>query len=320
MVRSPQIKLSFFCGLAAKCNQIMNWVLISIFAYFINAFSSVIDKFILKKPIQHPIVLGFYSGILSIFVLFLAPFGLNWPGFSQFLISILAGIIFLAALIVFYSVLREGETSRIIPVIGGFTPIFVLIISYFVLGAHLTLFQFIAFGLLVCGGVLISAEKNDKNYKFGHFKKSIFAAFLFAIFYILSKYIFLNQPFISGFIWQRLGSFLGAIFLLVIFKNRELIFKTSKELKFKWGALVVVNKIIGGISFILINYAIYLGSVALVSALEGTRYAFIFLIVTALSIKYPAIFEEKISTPAIIQKIIAILLISLGFVVLFIKL
>lgn len=297
----------------------MNWVLISIVAYFTNAFSLVIDKFILKKPIQHPVVFGFYSGILSIFVLFLAPFGLNWPGFNQFLISISAGIIFLVALMVFYGALKEGETSRIVPVIGGFTPIFVLIISYFVFAEHLKLFQFIAFGLLVCGGVLISAEKSDKNYRFGHFKKSIFAAFLFSIFYILSKYIFLNQHFISGFIWQRLGSFLGAMLLLIVFKNRELIFKTSKGFKFKWGALVIANKIIGGIAFILINYAIYLGSVVLVSALEGTRYAFVFLIATALSMKYPAIFEEKISMSVIIQKIIAILLISLGFAVLFIK-
>lgn len=300
----------------------MSWLIIAISAYFLNALNSVIDKFLLGRSIPQPIVYSFYVGILSITALVFAPFGLVWPGLYQVLASFLVGIIFLFALIAFFTALKEGEASRVVPIIGGLTPIFVFSLTYLFLEERLNWFQILAFFLLVLGGVLISIKKNETSeatgsgYSIKGLKIAILTALLFGFFYVSVKFIFLNQPFISGFIWTRMGSFLAALGLLIPSKNRELIFGTTKTLEIKMGGLFIFNKALAGLAFILLNYAISLASVTLVNALAGIQYVFLLILVILLSKNLPFILEEKITWPIMIQKISAIFLIGLGLLIL----
>ena len=62
------------------------------------------------------------------------------------------------------------------------------------------------------------------------------------------------------------------------------------------------------------NYAIRLGSVTLINALQGTQYLFLLALTSLLSLKFPKILHEKVTTQTITQKIIAIVIISFGLV------
>ena len=55
-------------------------IFLAILAYFFNAITSVIDKFLLNKGIPNSVVYAFYMGILSIFVLPLFLVEFFWPG------------------------------------------------------------------------------------------------------------------------------------------------------------------------------------------------------------------------------------------------
>ena len=66
------------------------------------------------------------------------------------------------------------------------------------------------------------------------------------------------------------------------------------------------------IGFLLQNYAIFLGSVALVNALQGVQYAFLLVLGGLISVFYPNLLKENISTKVVIQKLTAVLLISIG--------
>jgi len=304
----------------------MSWAFVAIVAYFINAVNSVIDKLLLDKNIPNPIAYTFYVGLFSIFVLVFAPFSLVWPGFGQLMLSFLVGAVFLFALLAFFIALSKDEVSRIAPIVGAFTPIFVFILSFLFLGERLFWHQITAFIFLFAGGILILARRKEhhlhnnsafKKYSLQKIEISLLAAFLFALFYVLTKFVFLGQPFVSTFVWTRVGSFLTA-FLLILPKGfRRAVFHTTKNVGVRGGGLFIFNKFLAGIGFILLNYAISLGSVTLVNALQGIQYvSILFLAGIIVRISPGAIKEEVHHWKCFLQKITAVFLIGIGLVIL----
>lgn len=75
---------------------------------------------------------------------------------------------------------------------------------------------------------------------------------------------------------------------------------------------MAANKTLSGIAFALLNYAIAIGSVTLVNAMQGLQYVFLLIMVAILSYKYPNILTEAVSRKSLTQKIIAVTLIGLG--------
>lgn len=292
----------------------MNWLLISIIAYLFFAVVFIIDRILLTKSIPNPLVYAFYVGILSILVLILAPFGLILPSAWQILIALLTGLLYIAALIVFYRALQKYEASRVVPMVGSLVPIFTLVLAFVFLSERLTFWQIIAFFVLVIGGIFISFEKGALGYSVKGWQLVLLAAFIFGLFYVLSKYVYLHQPFISGFIWGRLGSFLGALILLALPQTRKIIFGVSGAVKQKTKiSLIFISSLsLAALAFFLVNYAVSLGNVSLVNALQGVQYIFLLFVVILLAKKFPQLLDEKITKGAIIQKLLAILLISLG--------
>ena len=101
----------------------MDWILVAVAAYFLNAVTPLIDKFLLGDHIPNPTVYAFYVGLLSIVAVIMAPFGLIWPGTAQFLFSLVSGALFLFGLYVFFIALKRQEASRVVPVVGAFTAV-----------------------------------------------------------------------------------------------------------------------------------------------------------------------------------------------------
>jgi len=297
----------------------MNWLVIAIIAHFIFALVFIVDKFLLSKTVLQPRAYAFYVGLLGIFALLLIPFGFTLLPAGQTVVSLIAGILFVLAILFFYKLIQIGEVSRITPIVGGAVPIFTLILTYSFLGERLTVYQLVAFFLLVFGGVIMLWPRKDRSNlsisKASLVKKltiAIIAALFFAGSFVLTKFIFAEQPFINGFIWIRLGGFLGAWLLFFWPGNRKIIFKTTGTIKGRSVGLLISNKILSALAFLLLNYAIFLGSVTLVNSLQGIQYVFLLIIAFFLSKKFPQILKEQISQGVILQKIMAILLITLG--------
>jgi uncharacterized membrane protein len=297
----------------------MSWLLIAIIAHFLFALVFVIDKFLLSKTVLQPIVYAFYTGILQIFVLVLIPFGFAVPPSKQIIISFIAGALFTLAVLFLYKSFQMAEVSRITPIVGGAVPLFTLVLSYSFLEERLAANQLFAFSLLVLGGTVMFWPRRDKSAT-GSVKAplakrlplALLAALFFAGSFVLTKFIFIHQPFINGFIWIRLGGFLIAVLLFLWPGNRQIIFEATKALKIRTVSLFFSDKALAGLAFILLNYAIYLGSVTLVNALQGVQYVFLLVMAIILSKKFPQILEEQVGRRVIFQKFIAILLIGLG--------
>ncbi|MFH1030208.1 MAG: EamA family transporter, partial [bacterium] len=292
----------------------MSWILLSISSYLLNAVASIVDKILVSKKIPHPLAYTFYVGLLSVFVLIFAPFGLKFPPANILIAALASGAIFLASLNFLFKSLVDGEPSRVFTGFGALTPFFTLILSAIILDQRLTLKELSIFALLTASGLLILESKKKEFFYKQEFRKVFIAAFLFALSLVLAKFVYINHSFLSGFIWTRLGSFFAALFLLVFPENRKRIFKASKNTRTKHKFILVANKVLAGISFILLNYAISnsKGNICIISAMKGIEYGFIFILAIILSYKFPRYLKEHLNRKTAIKKIVAILLIGIG--------
>ncbi len=291
------------------------WLVIVVVAYFLNAIAAVVDKFLISKKISNPAVYTFYITIWGLLAMILAPWGFGWYGWGQFFANMVGGVAFAYALLFLFKALAKNDSSRITPFIGGFSPIFVLIFSFLFLGERLDASQFIAFALIVGGTILVSLSKVSKPEGNG-FGLAILAAFLFGVTYTLSKYVYLHQNFISGFIWMRFGVFLGTLLILIPRGNRQAVVESWRTKDVKVGGLFLFGQAAGALGFILVSYAISLASVTLVNAMQGLQYVFLLIMVLILAKWHPKVLSENLRGRVLAQKIIAIVLVGVGLALL----
>jgi len=299
----------------------MNWLSITLFAYFLNAIAMVIDKTLLKKEIKNPFVYTFYiAGLGAVLIILAIPIALIfklslvWPGASQFWISMLAGASFSIGLFLMFIALKREDASRLLPIIGGLTPIFVLILAYFFINESLVSRQILAFVFIIIGTFLISLEFKKHDIQF---RKILWlalpAALFFGLSYVLTKDVYNHQPFVSGFIWTRLGAFIIVLLPMLLPTNRhDLLHPGQDQGMEKAKGRFLLGQGCGGASAVLIQYAISITSVSLVQALQGSQYVFVFLMVFIATFYFPKFLTEKMNKHIIIQKVMAILLIGLG--------
>lgn len=286
-------------------------------AYFLLAVAGLVDKILLRTAIVSPRAYAFYVGALSGLALILLPFGVvDVPELRILLAAFASGVASVYALWAFYSALKAHEASRVITAVGALVPIFILVFSIIFLDEQWRFSQFLAFAILVFGGVLMSYEENvEKPYTFELLGHAARAAVLFAVSFTIIKFVYLSETFFSGFFWTRMGSMLGALSIIVVPENFKRIFLATKQAPKSTPFRFLFNQAMGGAGAILQNYAIFLGSVALVGALQGVQYALLLLLVVVVSRYFPQL-KEEFSRRAIIQKILAVVLIAVGLIVL----
>ena len=299
--------------------------------YLLLAVCFILDKFLLKKSIPKPSVYAFYMAILSSGVLVLIPFGVQWVSFGFFLRSIVFGIIFIWALVYFYKAVKKNQISKVAPLVGTVTQIATFFLAVIFLNHSISNLNLVGLALLIVGGFLVSFDL-PLNYKSltNGLAFSMESGILLAIAYSGFDYVYQefkivsgNQNvFINGFFWTRIGLILGGFSLLLVNKYRieikKSIFGKHKKHKesrsLKTIALFILNKIFGGTSSILINHAILLGGAVFVQAVSSVQFVFVLVLATAMSIKHPDIFGEKLYFWDWAQKIGAIALIAGGIV------
>ena len=106
---------------------------------------------------------------------------------------------------------------------------------------------------------------------------------------------FIDQAFISGFVWSRIGGFLMALsFLLIPSARRGILHQPRQKNKGSTAGLFVTGQVAGALGFVLVNYAISLAPVSLVNAMQGVQYTFLLVMVILLSKKFLKILSDKL--------------------------
>lgn len=302
----------------------MSWIFITISAYFFGALANLTDKFMLgSKKVSSPIIYSFYVGIFGLGSFLLAPFGLHIPNYKIISICFLGGALFLFGITFLYFAIEKSEVGRAVPIFGAIIPVVSILLDYFFVNNYFSKSHLIGIIFLITGGLLISFNKNFLNNKkifFDGFYFSITAGFLVSLAYAIFKYASYYENFITWYIWTRTGSFLSLGIFFIVPKWKKAIIKSVLSFKNKKNKnsrkstikLFLFGKISGGISTFLQNYAIGIGSIAIITSMVSIQYIFLLLLVLIFSKKNKKIFNEKMNYFVLIQKIIAIMIIAIG--------
>lgn len=305
----------------------MNWLSVALSAYLLLAVANLLDKFLVDNVLKSSKGYAFIVCFLGLVAMVAAPWFLKWPGLEWFLFNLAAGAIFAIALWCLYEALKRGEAARTLVFIGGLTPVFSIIFSLIFFQDKYSTNQWLGILLLLAGVLIIALLPQPRSFLARLLSKlslkqragqaglliALLSAFAYATYFVATKHAYNHQPFLSVFLWTRLGAALFVLLFLIKAEDRRVIkniFRKSSPTKRR--GLVLVNQALGSSGFILQNYAVSLGPVALVNALQGFQYAFLLLISAALAVLSPRLLRENFSWPIILQKASAILLVGIG--------
>lgn len=305
----------------------MSWILVALIAYLILAFANLLDKFLVDQVIKSPRAYAFIVCVSGLLVFSIAPWFLSWPGWPLFFGDLLMGGIFALAIWFLFEALYRGEASRILVFVGGLTPVFSILFSLLFFKEHFTGLQFLGFACLLIGILIVAFLPVQRSYvsrvlnklqltqeiKIGGLSFAILSALAYALYFMGTKFLYNTQSFFNVFLWNRLGAAILVLFFLLSKVDRQIIVSQfSKSTARRHQVLVFFNQLLGSLGFILQNYAVFLGSVALVNALQGAQYAFLLIIGTILALLSPKLLKETFSWPIFLQKLSAVLVIGLG--------
>ncbi len=297
------------------------WLIIALVGYATAAVVSILDKFILSNEKVSPLRFVFYSTIFVVPLFFLMPWATMPGSWPDWLAAILVGFGFAGGLWTMYLGIAKSEISHIGPLIGGVIPLVVLLFSRMFLGEVITDRQLVAIFLLAFGSILISSEYTHKKHGWhGAIVWGLLAAVLFAVSHVASKYLYNEIGFFGGFVWGRgFTGIFGVLLLCFPHLWKELfapVESTRRKKTIGSLTLVATNKVLGVVALVLVQYAIFLGSVTVINALAGVQYAFLLIIVGVMSKFFRNRFHEEYSRAEIVQEIISIILIILGLALL----
>lgn len=266
------------------------WLLLAVAAQFLFAISTLVDKHIVVRA-QHigkPIVYAFYVALLSGFVVVLFPW-VTIPSAYVLLLSLVNAASFTAAIYLLYNALSLSRASDVAPVVGGVSAIVTAILAATLIEGDVARMHILPIAFLAVGTAIIS--------HFHFSRRAIFytlaAGAFFGITVVLSKLIFIEVPFLDGFFWPRLFNVLVALSLLSVPPFRTAIFHGGKHSSRGAKSLVVGNKILGGVAAAMTTYAVSLGSVAVVNALAGLQFVFLFVFALVFAHKMPLFSNSK---------------------------
>ncbi len=287
------------------------WFFPAITGYIFLSVGAVADKFVLSKVKLHPAVFCWMvtslSGIAGVVLLIVhgslaLPLGNVW--FVMF-----AGLAsYLGCLFMFYSV-REGEVTKVNTMIASAIPLWILIISVISGIEQIRLIEILGGFLVVTAGYGLSQTGRMKTKINKHTILLITASSLsYGFFHTLSKASYNLGEFLPTLAWISLANFLAGLICTTIFFGPKKIFEgfkkdpNNKNHGMIGKSAVIIGQIAGGSSSLFLQWAVSLGSVFVVNALQGIQYVFVLILTSVLTTWWPNLLQEDTQNNAIWKK------------------
>ncbi len=294
------------------------WILLAIGGHILNAVAFIIDKILLHTAFKKSATYAAMIGSLSLVTLVAVPWVDVWPSGREAIASIAFGGVFVFALWAFFEALRLGEATRVVPVVGSLIPVFTFLGARVFLGEELTSFAVIAFSLLLLATALLSGgARGNQGLPKRAIAIGVLSACLFAASSLAGKFAFTHASFLGVFLLSRgIAGVAGLSLLFVPGVVRELNNllrpKITRSGTRSSIGLALLGQVSGAVGFILVQWALSLGSASLVNALQAVQYAFIVLVAWFGGRVMQEALQERVTLRGYVRKGFAILLTGVG--------
>jgi uncharacterized membrane protein len=296
----------------------VSWVVFAFSGPVLWAISVHLDKYLVERFFKESnvaVMLLFtaFVGVLLLPFIWLYEPSVTAPGLGSIALIILAGILYMVAMLLYLQALQTEEASVVAPYFQA-GPLFGYGLAYLVLGETLT-------GRQLAGGVLIILGALSVSVRFAYgarmFKTRLAVlmltcGFAGALAGLIFKIFALNVEFWTTTFWMYAGeAIFGCGLLLVPTYRRQLL----ATLRVNTAALLSINgsneliNLGGGLGN---RYALMFAPLSIVQAIGSTTTLFVFGFGVVLSLLWPGFGREDLSGRELLKKGIAAVLVAVG--------
>jgi drug/metabolite transporter (DMT)-like permease len=289
----------------------MLWVFFAVLAAVIWAMVNMIDKYVLEKLIDKPIVPLMATGIIGVIMAVLI---YSFRGFSELSsynigLAFIAGIMYIFSILLYFKAVKIEEISRVIT-LYYLAPLFIAVFAAMFLGEILTPVKYLGIVLLVLGAILISL-KRPFRISFGKaFYMMVGASIFLAVYSILMKHLLNYADFWTVFSYIRVGGLIP-VAPIIYFNFKHVVHAVEKSGK-KVIVYLTLAETMNLFAVFAITIATAIGFVSLVNALTSVQPFFTLLFAVLISAFLPKIFKEEIGKKTVMLKLAAIVMMFIG--------
>ena len=289
----------------------MDWFVFALLSPIMFAICNVLDKFILTKKIKDSFSYTIIGAAFNIFPILILIFYLKIFNFSA-IMAVLYGFIFVFLYVVYNKAMMEEDASRVSS-ISRMSPLFLLILSFFLLNEVLNYQKYFGIMLLVASAILVSYKKSGKKF---HLSIGIALAFYFSfglsVMGVIAKYGLGYIDYWTFFFWNLIGNLLGCLFMILVPSVRRNLVRDASKVDKNTFLLVLSSSIFAWLGYVFYFIATSINFVSLVSALSSIQPFIVFLLALVLTIYKPKILKEDISKMSLTFKVLAVVLVIIG--------
>jgi drug/metabolite transporter (DMT)-like permease len=296
----------------------VSWVVFAFSGPVLWAISVHLDKYLVERFFKESnvaVMLLFtaFVGVLPLPFIWLYEPSVTAPGLGSIALIILAGILYMVAMLLYLQALQTEEASVVAPYFQA-GPLFGYGLAYLVLSETLT-------GRQLAGGVLIVLGALSVSVRFAYgarmFKTRLVVlmltcGFAGALAGLIFKIFALDVEFWTTTFWMYAGeAIFGCALLLVPTYRRQLL----ATLRVNTAALLSINgsneliNLGGGLGN---RYALMFAPLSIVQAIGSTTTLFVFAFGVVLSLLWPGLGREDLSGRELLKKGIAAALVAVG--------
>ncbi len=302
----------------------MNWFLIALINPIAHSLVNHLDKYLISKYIKGGSVgtLILFSSLFSVVALpIIYIFKIDIFAtitLIRALILMLNGAVLVLAIMCYLYALDYDEASYVAPFFQ-LVPVFSFFLGFFILGETLVQNQILAALLIIGGSLILSLEFSSGKARIK--KQLVFlmmgSSFCYALYAVIFKSVAIEQGFLDSLFWDMLGKVIfGAVLFLTISTYRNQFINLIKSNRFTIIGLNIINEILALLGETAIVLAVLFAPVVLVESVGGLQPIFVLLFGILITLFFPKIGRESLETKALVQKVIAIIIITIGVFVL----
>lgn len=305
----------------------MNWFFIALGAPFLWAFVNIADSYLISKYSDKEkerssgglVIFSSLIGIFIAFAIFIFIPNVFNISFLDKALLFFVGCLTIVWTILYLYTLEIEDISAVVPWFLT-VPVFGYILGYLFLGETLSLFQIIGSIIIFIGLVLISINFEEKK-RFFKKKPLIYmglACFVIALSGIIFKYVTLENNFWVSSFWEYLGlGIAGFLIYLFVPKHRAEFMYMNKTGGKNIFMVNVVSELMSIFGNLLTTFSLLLAPVVMVYLVSSFQPAIVLILTIIGTNFFPHIIKEDLSFKKLFPKIIAIILMTVGSIILF---
>ncbi len=296
------------------------WLLLAFLGPVCWAVSTHIDKYLVDRYFQgsDTAVLMLFTAVTGVallpFIWWIEPAILK-PAPSAIAVMTVSGILYMGAMLFYLRAIQSEEASVVAPLFQAST-LFTFFLGYLFLHERLGPTQLLGAGLIV-GGALGLSFQGGKN--MGRFNARLVllmlaATFVLALSTVLFKFFAVRDDFWTTTFWTFVGEGLFGAALLCRARYRRQFVDLFRRSPGAVAGINATNELINLGAGLGVRYAALLAPVALVSAISSTTTFFVFAIGIFLTLFFPGVGREDLSTRNLMKKSVGAVLIATGVI------